>query len=78
MKPYRELWLGFFICFIVTDKQEIIMPRGDSLKRYWEAYRRGEVELGENHGKRGPDKPETVRAIGDNRTLQQRLSLIHI
>ena len=48
------------------------MPRGDSLKRYWEAYRRGEVELGENHGKRGPDKPETVRAIGDNRTLQQR------
>ena len=48
------------------------MPRGDSLKKYWEAYRRGEVELGENHGKRGPDKPETVRAIGDNRTLQQR------
>ena len=62
----------FYLSFIVTDKQEIIMPRGDSLKKYWEAYRRGEVELGENHGKRGPDKPTTVRAIGDNRTLQQR------
>ena len=48
------------------------MPRGDSLKKFWEEYRAGNAELGPNHGKRGKDKPGTVRAIGDNRTLQKR------
>ena len=39
------------------------MPRGDSLKRFWDDYRNGKAELGENHGKRGKDKPETFRKI---------------
>ena len=39
------------------------MPRGDSFKRYWEAYRKGEVTLAENHGVRGKDKPGTMRKI---------------
>lgn len=49
------------------------MPKGDSLKRYWEKYRNGEVQLGENHGKRGKDKPGTVRKISSNdKTLATR------
>ncbi len=48
------------------------MPRGDGLKKYWEQVRNGERELPENIGKRGKDKPGTVRPIGDNRTLQAR------
>ena len=39
------------------------MPRGDSLIRFWDDYRNGKAELGENHGKRGKDKPTTFRKI---------------
>ena len=49
------------------------MPRGDSFKRYWEAYRNGDAELSENHGKRGKDKPTTFRKISStDKTLSTR------
>lgn len=49
------------------------MPRGDSFKRYWEAYRRGEVTLAENHGVRGKDKPTTFRKVtATDKTLAAR------
>lgn len=49
------------------------MPRGDSLKRYWESYNRGEVALGENHGVRGKDKPGTMRKVSStDKTVAKR------
>ena len=37
--------------------------QGWALKKYWEDYRAGKVELRPNHGMRGKDKPETIRPI---------------
>ena len=49
------------------------MPRGDNLKEWWKQYHAGQVELGPNHGKRGKDKPETMRNVRANdKTLTQR------
>lgn len=49
------------------------MANGDNLKEWWKKYHRGEVQLSPNHGKRGKDKPETIRKIkATDKTLANR------
>ena len=45
----------------------------NNLRKFWQDYRDGKVQLSPNHGRRGKDKPGTFRKISaDNKTLSRR------